>query len=79
MLKTFEAIVNPDGRVQTKEPLRVNSPQKAILTLLGEEPSEIVQKKKPTFKWAGALAHLKDKYTSVELQHQISKWRTEED
>ena len=35
-------------------------------------------KKKLTFKWAGALAHLKDQYTSVELQHQISKWMAEE-
>ena len=31
-------------------------------------------KGKPTFKWAGALADLKDKYTSVELQHKISEW-----
>ncbi len=28
-----------------------------------------------TFAWAGALSHLKDKFTSVELQHQASKWR----
>lgn len=30
---------------------------------------------KPRFDWAGALADLRDKYTSVELQHQILKWR----
>jgi ubiquinone/menaquinone biosynthesis C-methylase UbiE len=24
--------------------------------------------------WAGALRELKDKYTSVELQHEISNW-----
>lgn len=35
-------------------------------------------KKKLVFKWAGALAHLKDQYTSVELQHQISKWMAKE-
>lgn len=31
---------------------------------------------KPTFSWAGALKDLRDKYTSVELQHEISSWRT---
>lgn len=28
--------------------------------------------------WAGALKELKDKYTSVELQHEISNWRIKE-
>lgn len=37
------------------------------------------QRKKPKLKWAGALKDLRDKYTSVELQHEISKWRTEEE
>ncbi|MCL5021602.1 MAG: DUF2281 domain-containing protein [Bacteroidetes bacterium] len=26
------------------------------------------------FSWEGALRDLKDKYTSVELQHKISEW-----
>ncbi len=30
---------------------------------------------KPKFDWAGGLADLRDQYTSVELQHTISKWR----
>ena len=30
---------------------------------------------KIAFSWEGALSHLKDKYTSVELQHKISEWR----
>jgi hypothetical protein len=30
---------------------------------------------KPRFDWAGALKDMKDQYTSVELQHEISKWR----
>ena len=33
---------------------------------------------KPTFEWAGALKHLRDQYTSVELQHKISDWRIAE-
>ena len=31
--------------------------------------------KKPSFLWAGALAELGRKYTSVELQHKISRGR----
>ncbi|RQW79358.1 MAG: DUF2281 domain-containing protein [Methanothrix sp.] len=27
--------------------------------------------------WRGALEDMKDQYTSVELQHKISEWRTE--
>jgi len=29
------------------------------------------------FDWEGALEDLRDQYTSVELQHQISEWRAE--
>ena len=31
----------------------------------------------PKFLWAGALKDLRDRYTSVDLQHQIAKWRIE--
>ena len=31
--------------------------------------------REPTFEWAGCLKELKNKYTSVELQHEISGWR----
>ena len=27
--------------------------------------------------WAGGLSHLRDQYTSVELEHEASKWREE--
>ena len=30
---------------------------------------------KPKFEWAGALKDLRNRYTSVELQHKISEWR----
>jgi hypothetical protein len=35
------------------------------------------QKKKVkfTFKWEGELSHLKNQYTSVELQHKINEFR----
>jgi hypothetical protein len=32
---------------------------------------------KPRFDWAGALKDMREEYTSVELQHKISEWRTE--
>lgn len=31
----------------------------------------------PKFAWAGALRDLRHRYTSVELQHQIARWRIE--
>lgn len=36
---------------------------------------ETEPRKQPSFGWAGALEGLREKYTSVELQHQIAKWR----
>jgi hypothetical protein len=30
-----------------------------------------------SFDWAGGLKELRDKYTSVELQHKASEWRLE--
>jgi hypothetical protein len=31
---------------------------------------------RPDFEWAGALKDMRDHYTSVELQHKLSEWRT---
>jgi hypothetical protein len=28
----------------------------------------------PTFSWAGGLAHIKDEYTSIELQKKSLEW-----
>ena len=40
--------------------------------------SDILQKKgKLSFNWAGGLKELRDQYTSVELQHKASEWRSE--
>jgi len=33
------------------------------------------EKKRFKFDWEGGLSDLKDKYTSVELQHKASEWR----
>lgn len=33
------------------------------------------EKKYLKLDWAGGLKDLRDKYTSVELQHKISEWR----
>lgn len=40
MLQTIEAIVSPDGKVQLKEPVKLDTPRRALLTLLAEEPQE---------------------------------------
>jgi hypothetical protein len=34
---------------------------------------------KPSFDWEGTLKNLRDKYTSVELQHKILEWRVGEE
>lgn len=33
------------------------------------------EKPEMRFSWAGCLSHLKNKFTSVELQHKASEWR----
>jgi len=33
-----------------------------------------VEEKTMQLKWVGALEHLKDQYTSVDLQHESLKW-----
>jgi len=32
-------------------------------------------KEEPRLNWRGALKHLRDKFTSVELQHEALDWR----
>jgi len=32
---------------------------------------------KPQFPWAGALDDLRDRFTSVDLQHKIARWRVD--
>jgi len=34
-----------------------------------------IKKSKFKFDWEGGLSNLKDKYTSVELQHKALEWR----
>jgi mRNA-degrading endonuclease RelE of RelBE toxin-antitoxin system len=43
------------------------------------EREERKPKRKPTLRWVGALKHLRDKYTSVELQHKILEWWIEDE
>ena len=37
----------------------------------------VEQPGKLQFAWAGALEALRDRYTSVELQHRIARWRAD--
>lgn len=45
-----------------------------VYSLLQKRPPGKVRRK-PSFEWAGALRDLRDRYSSVELQHKISEWR----
>ena len=33
-------------------------------------------RRKPQFDWAGALKDMRDDYTSVDLQHEVARWRS---
>ena len=46
--------------------------------LLEKRKREEAEKKKPTLSWAGGLSEFKDRYTSVELQHKVLEWMTED-
>lgn len=36
-------------------------------------------RRQPQFDWAGALQELRAQYSSVDLQHQITNWRSEDE
>lgn len=36
-------------------------------------------RRQPRFGWAEALKDLRGQFTSVELQHQLTQWRSEEE
>ncbi len=46
-----------------------------LLDKCKQKPPEKGKKGKFKFDWEGGLADLKDKYTSVELQHKALEWR----
>jgi len=43
--------------------------------LLKKYKSEETKMKKFKFDWEGGLSELREKFTSVELQHKVSEWR----
>lgn len=43
--------------------------------LIGKQ--EARPRHEPQFDWAGALADMRDQYSSVDLQHQLLNWRSE--
>lgn len=40
MLRTIEAVIEPDGQVRLLEPISVGSPQRALVTVLDEPADE---------------------------------------
>ena len=65
--KTLEELVS-EMALEYRHQLRAY-----VESLLATQRGE--PRKKPRFTWAGALKDLQDRYTSVELQHQIARWR----
>jgi hypothetical protein len=71
-----------------KDQRKIEDKIKALPPELRKEAEEFVdslvkrRQRKPQgmkLEWRGALRDLKDRYTSVELQHAISAWRVEDE
>ena len=43
--------------------------------LIAKSEQAKTAKKGFSFNWEGGLSDLKDRFTSVELQHEVNKWR----
>lgn len=46
-----------------------------FIEFLLQKHKKKLEKKKFKFKWEGGLSELKQKYSSVELQHKALEWR----
>jgi hypothetical protein len=78
------AVARENQKMQTLKELIDNLPPE-----LQEEVRDFIEfllekkvrkkKQKPEFNWAGALKELGNNYTSVDLQHKISRWRIGEE
>ena len=67
--KTLEELVNdlpPERRKEARE---------FVERLLAQQKP--IPRGKLRFDWAGAARDLRDRYTSVELQHRLAGWRVE--
>ena len=62
-----------DERIKNLPPALKKEVEKFVDVLLRKQRKKSRGKLK--MDWAGALKDLRDKYTSVELQHKISEWR----
>ena len=62
-----------DERIKNLPPALKKEVEEFVDSLLKKQRKKSRGKLK--MNWAGALKELRDKYTSVELQHKISEWR----
>jgi len=78
MSATSNTVVKETERIMTQLPPELQQEVRNYARYLLDTKAKPKPRRKPTFAWAGALADLKDQYTSVELQHQILRWRAGE-
>lgn len=62
-----------DERIKNLPPTLKKEVEEFIVSLERRQQKKPFEN--PKMDWAGALRDLRDKYTSVELQHKISEWR----
>lgn len=87
--RAFEEAIKPVGALPDKWPTLWETLSNVLVLLCnaaaavdaGEDGSArpAPRRAKPTFIWAGALKDLRARYTSVDLQHAIAKWRVGEE
>ena len=65
-----------EENIQKLSPQLQQEVERFVQTLLEKEQKR--EKKIPKLDWSGALKELRDQYTSVELQHEISRMRINE-
>ena len=68
-----QKIKSLEAKIRQLQPAQQKEIEQLVEALLRNRKPRA--RKKPAFKWAGAAQDLRDQYTSVELQHQISRWR----
>ena len=72
-MKTIDEVV----KVTTGLPERLQREVRDFARFLAEKKAH-PQRRKLRLDWAGGLRDLRDKYTSVELQHKVLDWWVED-
>jgi len=77
MSATSNTVVKETEQIMTQLPPELQQEVRNYARYLLDTKAKPIPRRKPTFDWAGCAKDLRDKYTSVELQHKIADWWVE--